>query len=244
LVIQYAPRYNLSIAFCWLSGPPPDPPAGQEDAVTDKFGTPWSGIGTSGAVALSFANTLDWRLRETAVELFHAYADLLRWAWSAGALDLAQARALRAWGAAHPRAAARALAEAVEVREAIAAILQAVVRGEDVPTAPLARLDAACRAAWAQRTLRSAGGRAAWDWRDAPPTPDRPALAAALDAARILTSDERERVRQCADAQCGWFFLDASRNGSRRWCSMKSCGNRNKARKFYRRSVARKSRGA
>lgn len=211
--------------------------------MTNSFGTPWSGIGTSGSVALSFANTLDWRLREPPVELLRSFSELLRWAWSAGALDPAEARTLRAWSAAHPRAAARALAKAVEVREAIAAVLQAVVRGEEIPAGPLARLDAACRAAWEARALRPDGRKAAWGWRDGAPAAERPAWAAALDAARLLTSDERERVRQCADAHCGWLFLDTSRNGTRRWCSMQSCGNRNKARKFYRRSVARRSRG-
>lgn len=208
----------------------------------DDFGKAWPGIGVGGSMALDFANTLDWRLRETPVELLHSFTDLLRWAWSAGALDPAEARALRAWSAAHPRAAARALAGAFEVREAIAAVFQAVARGENVPPAPLARLDAACRAAWKARALRPEGRRAAWGWRDDPPATERPAWAAALDAARILTSDDRERVRQCSDAQCGWLFLDSSRNGSRRWCTMKGCGNRNKARKFYRRSVALRSR--
>jgi predicted RNA-binding Zn ribbon-like protein len=71
----------------------------------------------------------------------------------------------------------------------------------------------------------------------------RPAWAAALEAARILTSpEESARVRQCADDECGWFFLDTSRNRTRRWCSMKVCGNRNKVRRFYERTAARRKR--
>jgi predicted RNA-binding Zn ribbon-like protein len=56
------------------------------------------------------------------------------------------------------------------------------------------------------------------------------------NAALILTSPERERLSQCRDAECGWFFLDTSKNRSRRWCTMEGCGNRNKARTFYRRA--------
>ena len=66
-------------------------------------------------------------------------------------------------------------------------------------------------------------------------------MAAALDAARLLTSPERERVRECGDALCGWLFVDSSRNLSRRWCNMQGCGNRNKARRFYRRAIASSS---
>jgi predicted RNA-binding Zn ribbon-like protein len=201
-------------------------------------------VGTGGSLALDFANTLDWRLRERPVELFHGFSDLLRWAWSAGALTRPEARRLRAWAEANPRAAARALAEAMEVREAIAAIFQATLEGGTPPPGPLARLEAACRAAWGSRTLRVAGGEVAWNWRGGKPDPNRPASAAALDAARLLTSPECRRVRQCADAECGWFFLDTTRNRSRRWCSMKGCGNRNKARRFYRRAAAKRGKAA
>jgi predicted RNA-binding Zn ribbon-like protein len=54
-------------------------------------------------------------------------------------------------------------------------------------------------------------------------------------AADLLVSAELDRLRICANPQCGWLFLDSSRNRSRRWCSMESCGNRAKARRFYRR---------
>ncbi len=184
-------------------------------------------------MALDFVNTLDWRLREPPVELLKAFPDLLRWAGAASILTPKEVRRLRAWEASHPRPAARALAEAIAVREAIAAVFQAVARGEEVPAAPLARLDTAIRRACAARTLRPAGGAARWEWREA--GPGRPGMAAALDAARLLTSPERDRVRECGDAKCGWLFVDTSRNRSRRWCNMQGCGNRNKARRFQER---------
>ena len=208
----------------------------------DAFEKPWHGIGVGGSVALDFANTMDWRLRDRPVELLKGYPDLLRWGRSAGVLEPAQARALRRWAGSHPRAAEQALADAAGVREAIAAVFQAVVGGVVLPPGPLARLETACRAAWEARALRASGEGAAWVWREPSPEPGRPAWAAALDAARILTSADRTRVRQCGDAECGWFFLDTSRNRSRRWCSMKGCGNRNKARRFYSRAAARRAR--
>jgi len=45
--------------------------------------------------------------------------------------------------------------------------------------------------------------------------------------ADLLLSNRPERIKQCAE--CGWLFFDATRNGSRRWCDMNSCGNRAKA---------------
>jgi predicted RNA-binding Zn ribbon-like protein len=49
----------------------------------------------------------------------------------------------------------------------------------------------------------------------------------------LLTSDDASRIRMCAADDCEWLFLDRSKNRSRRWCDMKVCGNRVKARRFY-----------
>jgi predicted RNA-binding Zn ribbon-like protein len=53
-----------------------------------------------------------------------------------------------------------------------------------------------------------------------------PVIEAAADG---LVSGELARVRKCADSRCARVFYDGSRNGKRRWCDMKTCGNRAKA---------------
>jgi predicted RNA-binding Zn ribbon-like protein len=58
----------------------------------------------------------------------------------------------------------------------------------------------------------------------------------AESAAELLTSQEVSSIRLCEAPDCDWLFLDNSRNRSRRWCDMKICGNREKARRHYRRS--------
>ena len=59
-----------------------------------------------------------------------------------------------------------------------------------------------------------------------------------LAAAELLTSPQRLKIRACAAEDCGWLFLDTSRSGRRRWCTMQSCGNRAKARRFHARAAA------
>ena len=49
-------------------------------------------------------------------------------------------------------------------------------------------------------------------------------------AGDLLTGARLDKVKRCANPECGWLFLDDSRAGKRRWCSMTSCGNRAKAR--------------
>jgi predicted RNA-binding Zn ribbon-like protein len=61
---------------------------------------------------------------------------------------------------------------------------------------------------------------------------DRVSWVAAGAVIELLLSAEAERLRLCASHDCGWLFLDVSRNGRRRWCSMAACGNVEKARRF------------
>jgi len=61
---------------------------------------------------------------------------------------------------------------------------------------------------------------------------ERPLWEIARAAARLVTSPSLARVRPCAADDCGWWFLDDTKNGSRRWCDMKICGNRDKVRRF------------
>lgn len=63
-------------------------------------------------------------------------------------------------------------------------------------------------------------------------------VAAVLDALDLVR-DSPGRVRECADPSCPVMFVDTSRNGSRRWCSMEGCGARAKASTYYRRHRAR-----
>ena len=55
-------------------------------------------------------------------------------------------------------------------------------------------------------------------------------------AGDLLAGARLDRVRRCANPECGWLFLDDSRVGKRRWCSMQSCGNRAKAKRHYHKS--------
>jgi predicted RNA-binding Zn ribbon-like protein len=50
----------------------------------------------------------------------------------------------------------------------------------------------------------------------------------AWSALDLLRSDELARLKQCPPDDCHWLFIDRTKNGSRRWCDMGTCGNRAK----------------
>lgn len=71
-----------------------------------------------------------------------------------------------------------------------------------------------------------------WQWGRHENDPELPVWILALQVADILLSPDMARVHTCAVDTCRWLFLDTSKNHKRRWCNMKVCGNRMKARRF------------
>ncbi len=194
---------------------------------------------TGGKLCLDFANTAEYRSPAIKPEDEHLtdYAALVAWGQQAGALADAQAHHLLTLAAAQPDAAARALARAIALREAIYRLFSSVARGDTLTASDLEPLNTALAEGLAQARLALAGQQVIWTWAETPAL-DRILWPVARSAADLLTSEERERVRECAGERCTWLFLDTSRNRSRQWCDMQSCGNRAKAKRHYQRRRA------
>ncbi|MFC3833716.1 MULTISPECIES: CGNR zinc finger domain-containing protein [Deinococcus] len=189
-------------------------------------------------LCLDFANTVDWHDTDHPGERVHTPADVIRWAAEAGALDATTAAALHAHAAAHPRRAAALLARARALREVIYRVFSALSHGHSPLPEDLGALDTARLEAARHQRLVPDGHRFTLTW-DAPGDDlNRVWWPVALDAADLLTGGPLERVRQCADDRgCGWLFLDTSKAGRRRWCSMEDCGNRAKAQRHRQRAT-------
>jgi len=186
-------------------------------------------------LCLDFANTLDSRGSDAPVERLTQPADLLAWCATRQTLDHASLERFAESWRLTPRRAAAALSEAIAVREAIARIFGATASGAAPATADLARLNAALAESPARTALRP--GARSYGWQvEKLPLGGAALLAPVLwSAGDLLTGARLDRVRQCANEKCRWFFLDESKAGGRRWCSMSSCGNRAKAHRHYRR---------
>lgn len=186
----------------------------------------WYWLG--GRPALDLVNTLRerwWRRVETLV----TSTDLTRW--------LERADLLVPGSCATP--SAQRLLEARELRESIDRAVVALIAGDAVDPGALATIDGWLSAAVTRQTLD--GGP------DGTPTlrpavPDDPLELAlgtlALDAARMLGSDHRSRVRICVSETCSARFYDRSPTSARLWCSMRGCGNVAKARRHRARTRA------
>ena len=193
-----------------------------------------------GHPALDFVNSLDdrWGAGEPRERLTD-YGALLRFALESQLLDARRARSLAQVA---PAAAERAVRAARELREALAAVLYARVEQRSPPAAALRTLERHLHRAGQHRELRwerrTRGGALCWDRGRFEARAELPVWLLAQSAGELLMSETMERVRACDADTCRWLFLDTSRNHTRRWCDMKVCGNRMKARRFQARQGA------
>ncbi len=189
---------------------------------TSEARSPWQeGHFIGGHPVLDLTNTVFDRMNPAEDgELIKSPSDVLTWCVSAGLVDEVPSL---------PEAAASGLVADVQaVREHVWAVFNAVAHGEAVPAesfgALLERAGAGVRAGHVQQ-IDATLDRVTADWT-APGV--IPAFLALL-AVHAVFALPAERVRACG--RCGWLFQDSSRGGRRRWCSMSTCGNREKARR-------------
>lgn len=187
----------------------------------------------AGNVVLDFVNTLDDRFSSDGPkELLTSYHDVLRFAQQTKMLSAKQAQQLLC--AAKTEEAWQSV---IHLRETLAQIFYGIVTHQSPALRDLLRLSEHCKEAGQHRRLCSINSSFAWQWTDLHRDPQAPIWIIAQDASDLLTSELITFVRSCSAESCRWLFLDTSKNHTRRWCDMKTCGNRMKARRFHARQV-------
>jgi predicted RNA-binding Zn ribbon-like protein len=188
----------------------------------------------SGDLSLDFANTAEFHASHHPEEYLNSYTDFLRWAALGRVVPAGSGQSLFKYALAHPQEAENTLVGVIALREALFHIFAARTQDQPVDEKDLDLFNHFLSDALAHARLVFHGDSAHWDWEGAENHLEAPLWPIARAAADLLTSENVERLGQCQDDRgCGWLFLDTSKNHSRRWCSMESCGNRAKAQRHY-----------
>jgi predicted RNA-binding Zn ribbon-like protein len=190
-----------------------------------------------GELCLDFVNTVENRGGDQPREFLHSYADLVAWSHHAGVLACEDAQHLSQEAASNPIEATDILRHALFLRETLYQIFAAIVSEQPIDRKALTQLNAMLSQAFARLQILPQQGGFAWDWNDSGRSLERMLWPILRSAAEFLTRGQLDRLGQCPG--CGWFFVDKSRSRSRRWCDMRVCGNRAKARRHYRRQRKR-----
>ncbi len=178
-------------------------------------------------LCLDFVNTLFWRGTEDPTEELTGFQPLVGWLEAKSGHDAKALDSAKIWSVQEPAKADRLYKEAIALREAIHGIFAATASGQPLPAADFEIVNTALEKAPARRKLASRKG----GWESPWPAMSAPALLAPVlwSAADLMLTRDRKRIRQCSNEKCLYLFIDESKNGTRRWCDMSSCGNRAKA---------------
>jgi predicted RNA-binding Zn ribbon-like protein len=188
-----------------------------------------------GPPCLDFANGVA-RLRRVAPE--RRYRFLVSWGRQAQWISGGDGKRLMRVASQQPSRAESVVRRATRLAEALRTIFRDAAEGKPPPSVPLGVFDRELAAAFRHARLRPGASAYAWEWGTDTVAPDQILWPVVRSAADLLVSDGLSRVKVCASASCRWLFLDSSKNGRRRWCDMKSCGNREKALRYRRRRRA------
>jgi predicted RNA-binding Zn ribbon-like protein len=187
-----------------------------------------------GDLALDFVNTVTARDTEPS-DFLEDYHALIRWARQTSRFRRKDLVELTNLARSEPEQAAAALKRCRRVREALCAVCYALIARRQPETENVATIDQARKRAFnvARLDTRNLSLRVAWSVeRSGLDLVTHVVTAHALD---LLENVSLDRLRVCAGTDCGWVFIDTSKNGKRRWCDMEVCGNAAKARRFRKR---------
>ena len=185
-----------------------------------------------GALCLDFTNTAGNHNSDHPSEHLASYKDLVAWSLHADILSNRIAQQLLDQAERPSAAAHQVYKRAIVFRESLYHIFLRIVAERTPKIDDLNLLNQELGAALAHSRIISTKEGFEWDWSDEIAL-DRMLWPITRSAADLLTSGNLDRVSQCGDDECGWLFIDTSKNHSRRWCDMNDCGNRAKARRYY-----------
>jgi predicted RNA-binding Zn ribbon-like protein len=182
-----------------------------------------------GALCLDFSNTINSR-RHPEHDYLLTYSDLVDWAGKVEILSGQQAKSLKQRESQNAKKAEKALEKGRAAREIMYRVFSAIANESKPKEDDLNAITHLYEDAVGNGQHVKVNDHYEIAWK-ADETFDAFMWRIVASAEKLLLSEELSRVKECP--HCGWLFLDMSKNQSRRWCSMNTCGARDKMRRYH-----------
>jgi predicted RNA-binding Zn ribbon-like protein len=208
-------------------------------APTEPSELPFKYVG--GDPSIDFVNTVDWTSRGPERDRLISFERVLEWAEGAEILTRRSAAALRAKARVNPRHAIAAHRKAMITRHILWKLFSGIAEGRPTAAA-LDNFNRLLARALPHLRVTPAGPqhrgerRFELGWDQYGESLDSVLWPVLWAAASLIVSEEIDQIRICGSIDCGWMYVDRSRNGLRRWCQMETCGTLEKNRRRYQRS--------
>jgi len=185
-----------------------------------------------GSLCLNFVNTVRSRFEHPLYEFIVSPDDWLRWSRRIKLLNDLEMERIERYASMNPVKAASEMKEIIGTREALYGIFHRLVNKETPVSQHVTLFNKELSHALGCLKIEFNGDlkiNEKWDDTLADLLYTlHPVLKSAYD---LLISNQLNRLKECQ--HCGWIYLDKSKNNSRRWCNMKTCGNTEKTKKYY-----------
>ncbi len=191
-----------------------------------------------GSLCMDFINTVHDRMSDPVADYLLDIHDLVAWAARLDILDTRTTRSLEDVAASNPRKGEQFFKEAVSTRELLYRMFSAISEGKKIRPADMTAFNSRLPPYFSSLRLKQEREFYQEDWNLPAESFYRIIAPVMNDAYGLLLSGNLQRVKSCPS--CGWLFLDSTKNGQRRWCSMKSCGSNVKALEWYHRQKEKK----
>lgn len=188
-----------------------------------------------GALCLDFANTINSR-RMSEHDYLMQYQDVVGWANKVGILSPTQTHQLQKRAKQNEQEALAAFDAAKQIRELLYRLFSNAADGSELNKKDMEAFISAYGEAISHGQLKRADKHYVPTWK-VEETFNAVLWPILHSAGDLLLSDQLDHVKECPG--CGWLFLDTSKNQSRRWCSMNTCGARDKMRRYHKRQQAK-----
>uniref|UniRef100_A0A7V2ZKM0 Zinc finger CGNR domain-containing protein n=1 Tax=Ignavibacterium album TaxID=591197 RepID=A0A7V2ZKM0_9BACT len=196
----------------------------------------WKFVG--GNIAIDFVNSIGGR-NENGIdnytirdEKFNSYEDIVDWAKEIGIISTTVSKKLITSASENSKEANKIFERAILLREALYRIFRHWIEEKKPSAEDMEILNKECSIARENQELIFSSNKFIWDFKFEDHNLNIILWKVALSAAELLTSERLSRLKRCPGEDCGWLFIDMSKNQSRQWCDMKDCGNFEKVRRF------------
>ena len=186
------------------------------------------------ALCLDFVNTIHDRINEPERDYWITPVHLLQWALKAGCIMPKDYEALLKNIESSPEQAPKLLKESIRLRALLYSIFYPLSLGKKMAGEDLDAFNVILSKCLSHLRLKAHDKSVSQNWQFKPGDSMIIMVPVTYSAYELLLSDKLDRIKECSN--CGWLFLDTTKNGTRRWCSMSTCGSIVKAKEWYHRN--------
>ena len=184
-----------------------------------------------GCFCFDFTNTLHSRTDKSTYDYINTYNDILDWSERVKLLPNERLRVLRRYTDQNKKEAEKKLKEILDKREVLYTVFSSIIRNKIYDQSTTEEFNNTLSDSLSKLRLQINKQKINIGWDENEIDLMEPLWAVYKNAFDIITSTPINRIKECK--ACGWLFLDKSKNNSRTWCNMQSCGSIEKSKRYY-----------